>query len=84
MQALKFFANMRYMNVITISHKLAKGGDLVVIPRCEYEALLKLRKIREFNPTLLHKKTLAKAEHNLVKGKTLSYYGVAHTLGFTN
>ena len=33
------------MNIVTIPKKLAQGGDLVVIPREEYEEFLALKKI---------------------------------------
>jgi len=33
------------MNTVTIPQKLAEKGDLVVIPKKEYEEFLKLRKI---------------------------------------
>jgi hypothetical protein len=36
------------METLTIPKKLTKRGDLVVIPRKEYEDLLHARKIKEF------------------------------------
>ncbi len=48
-------------------------GDLVLVPRKEYESFLELKKIREFTPTLAQKKALIKAELNFKKGKSLSY-----------
>jgi len=36
------------METVTIPKKLSQKGDLVVIPRKEYEELLKARKIKEF------------------------------------
>ncbi len=69
---------------ISIPKKLAKKGDLVVIPREEYEALLELKKIKEFEPTPAQKKSLAQAESNLRKGKSLSYNELVRKLGFTN
>ena len=56
------------MATITIPKKLAQKGDLVVLPRKEYEALIGLRKTREFIPTAAQKKALIEAEANL-KGK---------------
>ncbi len=61
------------MNLITILRKLARKDDLVIIPRREYEALLALKKVKEFEPTLAHKRALARAEKNFRNGKTLSY-----------
>lgn len=61
------------MNTTTIPKKMAKKDDLVVIPRKEYEALLRLKNVREFSPTSAQKKALVRAEKNFRKGKTLSY-----------
>ena len=72
------------MNTITIPKKLAGKDDLVVLPRQEYEALLKLKKVKEFTPTAAQKKALQRAELNLHKGKTLSYNALVKKLGFTN
>jgi len=44
------------MVTITIPKKVTKGEDLVVVPREEYEELLELRKIHEFQPTPVQKK----------------------------
>lgn len=72
------------MNTITIPKKLAGKDDLVVIPRKDYEALLDLKKSQEFKPTPAQKKSLARAEANLQKNKSLSYNELAKKLGFTN
>ena len=72
------------MNTITIPKKLAEKDDLVVLPRREYEALLQLKKFKEFNPTAAQKRALQQAETNLRKGKTLSYHELAKKLGFAN
>ena len=72
------------MSIITIPKKLAREDDLIVVPRREYQALLALKKFKEFNPTLVQKKALAKAENNLRKGKTLSYNELVKKLGFTS
>jgi len=72
------------MNTVTIPKKLANKDDLVVIPRKEYEALLALKKIKEFTPTTAQKRALAEAENNLKKGKTLSYDELVEKLGFTS
>lgn len=70
------------MNTVTIPKKIAGKDDLIVIPRKEYEALLELKKIREFTPTAAQKKALARAEVNFRKGKTLSYHELVKKLGF--
>lgn len=72
------------MSTITIPKKLANQGDLIVIPRKEYEALLKLKKIKEFTPTSAQRRALLRAENNLKKGKALTCNELAERLGFTN
>jgi len=72
------------MNTITIPKNLSGKDDLVIIPRKEYEALLKLKKVKEFNPTLTQKKALLRAENSFKKGKTISYDKLAKKLGFAN
>ena len=72
------------METITIPKKLAEKDDLVVIPKREYQALLSLKKIREFVPTETQKRALAEAENNLRKGKTLSYNELLKRLEFRN
>lgn len=69
------------MKPITISKKLVVQDDLVVIPRKEYEALLGLKKYREFQPTAIQKRALLRAERNFARGKTLSYHELAKKLG---
>ena len=69
---------------VTIPKKLAQKGDLVVIPRREYESLVRLRKMKEFSPTVTQKRALIRAEANLKKGKTLSFDELSRKLGFTN
>lgn len=72
------------MNVITIPKNLVQRDDLVILPRKEYENLLRLKRIKEFTPTAAQKKALLKAENNFKQGKTLSYNGLVRKLGFTN
>ncbi len=72
------------MNTITIPRKLAAHDDLVVIPRKEYEALLALKKSKEFTPTLAQKKALQRAERNFLNRKTLSYHELTGKLGVTH
>jgi len=71
------------MNTIT-AQKNYQENDVVIIPRMEYEYLIKLKKIKEFLPTLAQKKALVSAENNFKKRKTLSYDKVAQKLGFAN
>jgi len=72
------------MNTIATLKKLAAKDDLIIVPRKEYEALLGLKKIREFVPTTSQKKALLKAERNFRKGETLSYHELVKKLGFTS
>ncbi len=71
------------MDMITIPKQLVKD-DLVVLPRKVYEALLGLKKAKEFTPSAAHKKALVKAENNLKRGRSLSYNEFVRKLGFKN
>ena len=59
-------------------------GDLVLVPRKEYESFLEFKKIKEFTPTVAQKRALMRAERNYKKGKSLSYDEFATKLGFKN
>lgn len=72
------------MNTITIPKEIAQKGDLVVVPRKEYEALLELKRIKEFIPTASQKKALLRTERNFQKGKTLSYNEFVKSMGLTS
>lgn len=72
------------MNTITIPKKIASKDDLIIIPRKEFEALLELKKFKEFSPTGAQKKALARAEQNFRKGKALSYYELVKKLEFAD
>jgi len=72
------------MSNITIPKKIALREDVIVIPRKEYEALLELKKFKEFVPTAIQKKALARAESNFRSGKTLSYHELAKKLGLAS
>ena len=77
-------AKLERMKVFTIPKALSKEGDLVVIPRREYEQLLALKKIREFRPTARQIAALKRAERNLKKGKAFPYDAVARALGLAD
>ena len=72
------------MNTVTIPKKLAEKDDLVVLPRREYEALLKLKKIKEFVPTAAQKKALFRARKNRKEGAYLTINELRKKLGFTS
>lgn len=73
---------MKYMATITIPKKITKGEDLVIVPREEYEELLELRKIHEFQPTPAQKKALIQARKNRKKGNSLTFNELENKLGF--
>lgn len=72
------------MQTITIPKQLVRQGELVLIPRKEYDALRLLQKTLEFRPTAVQRRALVRAEKNLSKNKTLSYDDLAKSLGFTD
>jgi len=69
---------------VTIPKKLAQHGELILVSRREYEALLGLRTTSEFKPTKTQISALARAERNLKSGRSLSYHELTRSLGFTN
>jgi hypothetical protein len=54
---------------ITIPKKLVQRGDLVLVPKQEYEEFLAFKRIREFTPTLAQKRALARARRDFAKGR---------------
>lgn len=76
--------HMPHTLMITIPRTLVRKGDLVVIPRREYEALRALKNIREFAPSPAQKKALVRAERHLRQGKALSYDELVSGLGITH
>ena len=72
------------MRTVIIPKALAQEGELVLIPRKEYEALLRLKKVREFQPTAIQKRALTQAQRNLKKRKTLTYDAFAQALGIAD
>lgn len=74
------------MTIITIPKELTKEGDLVIIPRKEYEEFLhyRLKEDEELTLTLSQKRRLQKARRNLAKGKYLTIYELKSKLGVKN
>lgn len=72
------------MSTMTIPKKITKGDELVVLSRQEYEKLLTVRKIIEFNPTNREKKDLARARKNRKEGKVLTLHELKQNLGITS
>ena len=73
------------MNVITIPKNLAKRDDLIVIPRQDYEALLrrqpKLIPIIKLTPR--EKRAIAKSEKELALGEYITLDQLEHELAST-
>ena len=74
---------IRVMNIITIPKNIAKQGDLVIISRKEYEALLhgKKGKIKEITLTPAQRKDLEQGRKELKERKTLSIHDLRRELG---
>ena len=70
------------MNLISIPKKLAKKGDLVVLPRKEYESL-KARIVPEIRMTADEKRALAHARKAFKEGKLIPYDDVRRELGLS-
>lgn len=60
------------MTLVTIPKKLARKGDLAIVPRREYEEFLEFKKAREFTPTAAERKALARARRDFRKGNFLT------------
>lgn len=69
---------------ITIPRKFTDGKELVVIPREEYEVLMTLKKVYEFQPTASQKKALLRARRNRAKGEVVTFSEFKRKLGFTD
>lgn len=69
---------------ITIPSKLTSGKELVIIPKEDYEDLLNLKELYEFQPTSKHKETLLRARKNRKKGKVLTIGELKQKLGLTD
>lgn len=69
--------------IVTLPQKLTQGKELIVIPREEYEALVELKKIYEFQPTNSQKKALANTRKNRKRGEVITLHELRRKLGFT-
>lgn len=71
------------MTVITIPKELAKRGELVVIPRYEYEELLKakLKRMEEVELTPAQKKAIGSARKRIARGEFLTFDELKTKLG---
>lgn len=72
---MPFFIGVWYtgcMTTITIPGKFPALGDLIAIPREEYEALRARPSVREYTPTPAERRALTRARRNFRAGKTIS------------
>lgn len=69
------------MTTVTIPRKLTKGAELVVIPREEYETLRILGRVREFTPTPVQRRALARARANRARSNVLTVDELKQKLG---
>lgn len=69
---------------VTIPTKLTSGKELVIIPSEEYEALVELKRIYEFQPSSAQKKVLSRARSNRKAGKVLTLGQFKRSLGLTD
>ena len=74
------------MDVITIPRQTIAKDDLVVIPRKEYETLLRFQTpmIKEVIMTKQQKSALQRARKNLAQGKYLTIHELKRKLGIKN
>ena len=71
------------MTTITIPKKLAREGDLVLVPRREYERLLKQKVIPITNLTTAEKRALKHARLEFAKGDYVNLKELDYELGIT-
>lgn len=70
------------MVTITIPKKLAKKGDLIVIPREDYDAILKRQKIVPVvGLTFSERKALDRGRKEIAKGEYLTLEKIEYELG---
>ena len=69
------------MTTVTIPKALSKKGDLVIIPRAEYEEFLSLKKIVSlFSPTKAELNSVTRGEKEIRLGKFKSWHRVKNGL----
>ncbi len=62
------------MTTVTIPKELTKKGDLVVIPKSEYEEFLKFRRaVRIAEPTRSEKRAIERGRKELRAGRFISW-----------
>lgn len=69
------------MNIITIPKKLASKGDLVVIPRKDYEEFLQLRRaIPMVRASRAELRAIERSEKEISEGKYISWHELKREL----
>lgn len=71
------------MTTLTIPKALIREEELIVIPKKEYENLLRTRaqRIQEVTMNSIQKRALDASRKNLSKGKFLTIHELRHKLG---
>lgn len=69
---------------VTIPQKLTQGKELIIIPLEEYEALVQLKEVYEFQPSSAQKKALANAQKNRKAGTTITLNELKNRLGLAD
>lgn len=74
------------MITVIVSKKIAKQDDLIVIPRKEYEELVRLRlkNIKEAELTVVQRRALTRARKNMSQGKLLTIHELRKKLERSN
>lgn len=71
------------MAIFTIPKNLVKQGELVVIPKKEYEELLRRRVIPTATLSSAEKRALARGRKEIASGEYISLDKLEHELGLT-
>jgi hypothetical protein len=70
------------MTSVTIPKSLARTGDLVVIPREEYNLFLSWKKrVKTFKPTTAEKQALARARKEFSEGRYATLAELTNEMG---
>ena len=71
------------MTILTIPKQLTNKGELIVLPRKEYEELLHFRSriVKEVPMTLKQKRAFIRARKNLAQGNFLTIHELKQKLG---
>jgi len=73
------------MTTITISKKITKEKDLVIIPRREYEEFLELKKIIPIvKPTHSELRAITKGRREMQKGHYITWQKLKHELAHSH